>query len=98
MDFFFGYDQVELGKEFRDLTTFMTRLGLMRITTLAQGATNLVAPFVRIVFKILVPYLRDRVKPFIDNLRIKRSKTTYINGKLAPEIRRYMVEHIQNLD
>ena len=34
IDFFLGYNQVELDKESRDLTVFMTLLGLMRMTTL----------------------------------------------------------------
>ena len=98
IDFFSGYDQVELDKESRDLTAFMTPLGLMRMTTLAQGATNSVAQFVRIVLKILAPHLRDRAKPFLDDVGIKGPKTTYNNEELAPGIRRYVVEHIQNLD
>ncbi len=59
LDFFSGYDQVELDKAFWDTTAFMIPLGLMRMTILAQGATNLVAQFVRIVLKILAPHLRD---------------------------------------
>ena len=57
--FFSGYNEVELDEEFRDFTIFMTLLGLMRMTTLLQGATNVIAQFVRIVLKILVPHLRD---------------------------------------
>ena len=49
IDFFSSYDQVELNKEFRDLMAFMTPLGLMRMTILPQGATKLVAQFIRIV-------------------------------------------------
>ncbi len=76
----------------------MTPLGLMRMTTLAQDATYLVAQFVRIVLKILKPHLRDRAKLFLDDVRVKEPKTTYNNEELASEIRRYVVEHIQNLD
>lgn len=81
IDFFSGYDQVELDEESRDLTGFMTPLGLMRMTTLAQGATNSVAKFVRIVLKILAPHLRDRAKPFLDDVGVKGPKTTYNNEK-----------------
>ena len=35
---------------------------------------------------------------FLDNIGVKRPKTMYNNKELAPEIRQYMVEHIQNLD
>ena len=97
IDFFSGYDQVELGEESRNLTAFMTPLGLMQMTTLAQGATNSVAQFVRIVLKILAPHLRDRAKPFLDDVAIKGPKTTYNNEEVAPGIRRYVFEHIQNL-
>ena len=98
IDFFSGYDQVELDEESRDLTAFMTPLGLMQMTTLAQGATNLVTQFVRIVLKILAPHLHDQAKPFLDDVGIKGPKTTYNNKELAPGIRRYVFEHIQNLD
>lgn len=57
IDFFSGYDQVELAEESPDLTTLMTPLSLMRMTTLAQGARNSVAQFVRIILKILAPHL-----------------------------------------
>lgn len=43
IDFFSGYNQVKLDKEFRDFTAFMIPLGLMRMTTLPQRATNFVA-------------------------------------------------------
>ena len=76
----------------------MTPVGFMRMTTLAQGATNSVAQFVRIALQILALHLRDRTKPFLDNVGVKRPKTTYNNEELAPGIRRYVVEHIQNLD
>ena len=53
IDFFSGYDQIELDVRSRDLTGFQTPIGLLRMTTLPQGATNSVAQFVRIVTKIL---------------------------------------------
>ncbi len=76
----------------------MTPLGLMQMTTLAQGATNSLAQFVRIVLKILAFHLRDQAKRFLDDVGVKGPKTTYNNEELTPEIRRYVVEHIQNLD
>ncbi len=76
----------------------MTPLSLMRMTTLTQSATNSVAQFVRIVLKILAPHLRDQTKLFLDDVGVKRPKTTYNNKELAPGMRRYVVEHIQNLD
>ena len=98
IDFFSGYDQVELDKKSWDLTRFMTPLGLMQMTTLAQGAINSVAQFVRIVLKILALHLRDRASPFLDDIRVKDVKIIYNNKKLAPGIKQYVIEHIQNLD
>ena len=98
IDFFSSYDHVELDEESRDLTAFMTLLGLMRMTMLAQGATNLVIQFIKIVLKILALHLRDRAKPFLNDVGVKRPKTIYNNEELALGIRQYMIEHIQNLD
>ena len=57
----------------------MTPLGLMRITTLPQKATNSVVQFVRIALKVLADHLRDWAEPFLNNVGIKRSKTIYDN-------------------
>lgn len=42
--------------------------------------------------------MRDRAWLFLANISIKEPKTTYNNQELAPGIRRYVTEHIQNLD
>ena len=68
------------------------------MTILASGATNSVAQFDRIVLKILAPHLHNRTLPFLDDIRVKDPKTTYNNKELAPEIKQYVIEHIQNLD
>jgi RNase H-like domain found in reverse transcriptase/Integrase zinc binding domain/Reverse transcriptase (RNA-dependent DNA polymerase) len=99
IDFFSGYDQVELAKESRDLTAFMAPgLGLLRQTTLPQGATNSVAQFVRITSKILEEHIPVRCRPFIDDIGVKGPKTKYDGEEVVPGIRRYALEHIQNLD
>lgn len=98
IDFFSDYNQIEPDKSLRDLTVFMTPLGLMQITILVQGAINLIAQFVRIVFKILVPYLHDWAKLFLDDIKMKEPKTTYNNEELASRIWQYVVEYIQNPD
>jgi len=43
INLFSGYDQIDLNVKSRDLTRFQTPIGLLRMTTLPQGATNLVA-------------------------------------------------------
>ncbi len=65
----------------------MTHLGLIRMTTLAPGATNSVAQFVRIVLKILASHPLDQAKRFLDDVEVKRPKTKYNNEELALEIK-----------
>lgn len=98
IDFFSGYDQVALHPESRDLTAFMTPLGLMRCTTLPQGATNSVAQFVRIVTDILMDHIPHRCAPFLDDIGVKGPRTDYNNKEVAPGIRQYVLEHLQWMD
>lgn len=76
----------------------MTFFSLMRITTLLQGAINLVTQFVRIAFRVLSDYVYNQVELFLSNFSIKRPKDIYNNQEFASRIRCYMVEYIQNLD
>lgn len=54
--------------------------------------------FVRIAHKVLFDHIPKRAKAFLDDVGIKGPKATYNNEELAPGIRRFVVEHIQNLD
>jgi hypothetical protein len=98
LDFFSGYDQVSLAKESRDLTTFMTPLGLLRMCTLPQGATNSVAQFTRIITRILFDLIPDICTAFLDDIVVKGPTTTYNNEESSPGVRRYVKEHLINLD
>ncbi len=59
IDFFSGYDQVSLDVESRDITIFMSPLGLLQHTTLVQGATNSLAQFIHIINNILRDYIPE---------------------------------------
>ena len=98
IDFFSGYDQVALHPESRDLTAFMTPLGLMRCTTLPQGATNSVAQFVRVVTEILMDHIPRRCVPFLDDIGVKGPRTEYNGQEVAPGVRRFVIEHLQWMD
>jgi len=98
IDFFSGYDQVELDVKSRDLTAFQTPLGLLRQTTLPQGATNSVAQFVRIVTKILEDLIPKDCLPFLDDIGVKGPLSYYDEEEICPGVRRYIMEHIQSLD
>ena len=79
IDFFSRYNQIELDIKSRDLIGFQTPIGLLRMTTLPQGATNSVAQFVRIVTKILEDLILTDCLPFLDDIRIKGPLSTYSN-------------------
>lgn len=98
IDFFSGYDQITLAEESRNLTAFSTTLGLLRMTTLPQGATNSVAQFMRIITKVLEELIPTICRPFLDDIGVKGPRTRYSDQEVAPGIRRFMLEHIQNLD
>ena len=52
IDYYSGYYEIILNKGSRDLTTFLTKLGLVRMTRLPQGWINSVACFQRVMGKI----------------------------------------------
>lgn len=94
IDFFSGYDQIELDIQSRDLTAFQTPLGLLRMTTLPQGATNSVAQFVRIVTKILEDLIPNSVLSFLDDIRVKGLMSDYGGAEVVLRVQRYILKHI----
>ncbi|KIW21975.1 uncharacterized protein PV07_12622 [Cladophialophora immunda] len=63
-----------------------------------DGATNSVAQFVRITNDILRGRIPDRTRLFLGDIAIKGPKTDYGQQEVAPGIRKYVLEHIQDLD
>jgi hypothetical protein len=99
IDWYSGYDQVELAEHCRDMTAFQTPIGLLRQTTLPQGATNSVAQFVRIADKIVeAQRVQGKARAFVDDIGAPGAKTDYKGEEVAPGIRRFVLEHIQQLD
>ena len=98
IDFFSDYDQIKLDIKFRNITAFITPIGLFRQTIFPQRITNSITQFVRIVIKILQKYIPRVYLLFINNIGVKGPRTTYNNEKATPDIRRYMLEHIMWLD
>src|SRR6202140_5811291 len=77
VDFYAGYYQISLAKESRDLTAFMTLLGLVRMTCLAMGWTNSVATFQRVINKVLWRHIPTNAKAFLDDVGIRGPKSRY---------------------
>ena len=104
-DLYVGYDERTLAESSRDLTTFQTPFGALRLVTLPMGWTNSVPIFHDDVTYILQSEIPDVTIPFIDDVPIKGPKSRYIKDdgtceviKENPGIRRFVWEHFQNLN
>lgn len=53
------------------------------MTILLQATTNSAAQLVQIIFNILAPHSQDQTKLFLDNVRVKRSKTKLNNKEVS---------------
>lgn len=103
-DLHWGFDARKVAVGSRDLTAFLTPLGLLRITSLPTGFTNSPAEFQACMSFILqdeIPHIAD---VFIDDLPIKGPATRYAdqNGNAEvlsenPGIRRFIWEHLQDV-
>ena len=93
IDYYSGYYQVALADESRDLTAFMTDVGLMRMTRLPQGWTNSVSCFQRIISKVHWPLIPHDCRPFIDDIGLKGPKSRYNDEEIRANIRRFVYEH-----
>ena len=104
-DLYVGYDERTLAESSRDLTTFQTPFGALRLVTLPMGWTNSVPIFHDDVTFILQPEIPDVTVPYIDDVPIKGPKSRYelADGsyEMIPEnpgIRRFVWEHVQNVN
>jgi hypothetical protein len=69
-DLYSGYDQFQLVVESRDITTMRTPIGLVRMCTLPQGATNSVAHMVNAMNKVLKNIIPETTMLFLDDIPI----------------------------
>ena len=98
-DLYSGYDQFQLAMESRDLTTMKTPLGLVRMCTLPQGATNSVAHMQSAMNQILKDFVPDKTIPFVDDIPIKGCKEEAKDLTLdANGCRMFVRNHINDVD
>ncbi|KAL3698204.1 hypothetical protein R1sor_012280 [Riccia sorocarpa] len=98
-DLYSSYDQFQLAEESRDVTTMRTPLGLVRMCTLPQGATNSVAHMMAGMNKILKEFIPEKTMPFLDDVPIKGCREDEKNETLDQRgCRKYVVEHIEDCE
>ena len=103
-DLFWGFDARKVHPTSRDMTSFQTPLGLLRITSLPMGFTNSPAEFQKCMAFILQDEIPTVANIFIDDLPIKGPKDDYVDEagnhlvlKDNPGIRRFVWEHAQDV-
>lgn len=104
-DLYVGYDERVLAESSRDMTTFQTPYGALRLVTLPMGWTNSVPIFHDDVTYILRAEIPDVTMPYIDDVPVRGPLTRYeLPGggfETIPEnsgIRRFVWEHLQNVN
>jgi len=104
LDLFWGFDGRKIDPKSRDLTSFITPLGLLRITSLPMGFTNSPAEFQQCTTFILQDEIPHKANIFIDDLAIKGPKSQYLDKEGKPEtlsenpgIRRFIWEHANDV-
>ena len=104
-DLYWGFDARKVHPQSRDLTAFLTPLGLLRITSLPTGFTNSPAEFQACMSFILQDEIPKVADIFIDDLPIKGPATVYPGPDGQPEripenpgIRRFVWEHLQDVN
>src|ERR1700722_1279393 len=103
-DLYWGYDARKIHPTSRDLTTFLTPLGLLRITSLPMGFTNSPAEFQRCMVFILHDEIPLVANVFIDDIPIKGPESQYLDENGDPEtipenpgIRKFIWEHANDV-
>ena len=98
-DLYSAYDQFQLAFESRDLTTMKTPLGLVRMCTLPQGATNSVAHMQNVMNQILKDFVPEKTIPFVDDIPIKGCKEAKRDSNVQDNgCRAFVNEHIKDVD
>src|ERR1700704_1626432 len=105
LDLYVGYDERALDESSRDLTTFQTPFGALRLVTLPMGWTNSVPIFHDDVTYILQDGILEITMPYIDDVPVRGPLSRYQlpDGsyeciKENPGIRRFVWEHFQNFN
>ena len=100
LDLYVSFDQRQLHEKSRDMTTFDTPLGALRLTVLPMGWTNSPAVLQGDVTHMLRPEIPHKTLPFIDDINIKGPNSryelpdgTYETIPENPGIRRFVWEH-----
>ena len=105
LDMFVGYDNRDLDIPSRDMTTFQTPFGPLRLTKIPMGWTDSVPIFHDDVNYVEREEIPEYTQPYIDDVPVRGPATRYElpdgGYETIPEnsgIRRFVWEHFQNMN
>ena len=105
LDLYVAFDQWRLDVSSRDLTTFSTPRGTLRLTVIPMGWTNSFQIMHGDITHILQDKIPDHTIPYADDVPIKGPKTRYeLEGggyethPDNPRVRRFVWEHLNNVN
>ena len=93
VDYYFGYYEINLDKESRDLMIFLMELELVRMTQLSQGWSNFIAIFQHVMRKIHWRQIPHYGRSFFDNMGLKYPEDHYDDAKISSGTRQFVYEH-----
>lgn len=85
-DLFWGFDAQKIDPRSRDLTVFLSPLGVLRLTSMPMGYTNSPAEFQNCMAFLLQGEMPHVANVFINNLAIKGPMTQYLNADGKPVV------------
>src|SRR5450759_3475374 len=98
-DLYSEYDQFQLSDTSRDITTMRTPLGLVKMCTLPQGATNSVAHMQNAMNMVLQKFIPDKTRPFMDDIPIKGCLDLKKDGTRREDgVRQFVYEHMCDVE
>ncbi|OBZ73962.1 hypothetical protein A0H81_05907 [Grifola frondosa] len=103
LDLYVGYDEREIAESSRDLTSFQTPYGALRLVTLPMGWTNAVPIFHDDVTYILQPEIPHITIPYIDDVpfvprdTLRTGRWRLRSHPTNPGIRRFVWEHMHSI-
>ena len=86
LDLYVGYDERLIAEDSRDLMTFQTPFGPLRLVTLLMGWTGSVSIFHNDITYILQPEIPHLTIPYIDDVPVKGPALKYLLENLSQKI------------
>ncbi|GBG90274.1 hypothetical protein CBR_g50452 [Chara braunii] len=97
IDLYSGYDQFPVYPPDKPVTAMHTPRGLIHMNVAPQGWTNTIAMVQRAMIRVMQSVSPHITQPYIDDLAVK-GPTVKESDEVLPGVRRFVWEHLQDLE